>query len=149
MASPMLVKKALPSLNNLMETTAEKPSVEVYAGLEGLKTIFEDILRESKSFDCIASKTHLVKMFTHYFPQFVKRRKKQVIKVRLIADCVPLDSTAKYKILKKKFRTATYVYNDKIAMISLEEKEPIGIVIKDKNFVETQKMFFEVIWESI
>ena len=53
------------------------------------------------------------------------------------------------KLIKKKIKTATWLYNGKIAMISLEEKEPIGILINEKNFYDTHKMIFDLLWENL
>ena len=144
-----LVKKILPELNSLSESVGKRPNVEVYTGKDGLKTIFENILSESKSFSCIASKKQLFKLFQFYFPNFVKRRKKKGIKVRILSEIQPFDKSANYKIIKKKIKTATWLYNGKIAMISLEENEPIGILINEKNFYETHQMMFDLLWDNL
>ena len=141
-----LVRKALPELLNTMESVPQKPAVEVYVGVNGLKSVFEDILQNSDSFFCIASKKHLFKLFKYYFPQFVKRRIEAGIKVKIITDEKPYDKKAQYKIIKEGIKTATWAYNGKIAMVSLEEKEPIGILIKEKNFFETQNLIFDLLW---
>ncbi len=144
-----LVKKILPELNSLSEIVGSRPNIEVYVGKEGLKSIFEDILRNSKSFLCIASKKHLSNLFKYYFPHFVERRKRKRIKVRIISDEQPYDKKAPYKLIKQKIKTATWLYNGKIAMISLEEKEPIGILIEEKNFYETHKLMFDLLWKNL
>lgn len=144
-----LVKKALPELTSVMESVAQKPKVEVYVGINGLKSVFEDILRNSSSFLCIASKEHLFKLFKYYFPHFVKKRMQKGIKVKIISDKQPYDKKAPYKLIKKEIKTATWIYNGKIAMVSLEEKEPIGILIHEKNFYETQKLIFDLLWENL
>jgi len=144
-----LVKKALPELNKIMGVIAKKPKIEVYTGIDGLKSIFEDILGESDSFLCIASKKQLFKLFKYYFPNFVKRRIKNRIKVRIISNSIPYDKKAPYKLIKQGIKTATWVYNGKIAMVSLEEKEPIGILIQERNFYETQKLLFDLLWENL
>lgn len=145
----ILVKKILPELNSISESVGERPNVEVYTGKEGIKTIFEQILSETKEFSCIASKKHILKLFKYYFPHFVERRKKNKIKVRLICDSRPIDKTASSKLIRKKIKTATWLYNGKIAMISLEEKEPMGILINERNFYDTQKMMFDLLWETL
>jgi len=63
-------------------------------------------------------------------------------------DAPPVADDAPYKIIKKKLKTAMYLYNGKIAMVSLE-KEPIGIIIDEKNFYETHQMMFDMLWESL
>ncbi|NQZ85091.1 MAG: TrmB family transcriptional regulator [Nanoarchaeales archaeon] len=145
----MMVKKILPELNLLANGVGSRPNVEVYVGKNGLKTIFENILSDSKSFCCIASKDELNKLFKYYFPQFVKRRINNGIKVKIISDSIPFDKNAPYKLIKKKIKTATWLYDGKIAMISLNEDEPIGILINEKNFYETHKMMFDLLWENI
>ena len=144
-----LIKKSLPELNSLMKGVNKRPSIEVYAGKEGLKTIFEDILNESKSFLCIASKKHLLNLFEYYFPHFVERRKKKGINVKLISNSPPLDPSIPHKLVNKKIKTATFIYKGKIAMLSLDKKEPIGLLIDEKNFYETQKALFELLWERL
>jgi len=144
-----LVKKILPELNSISESVGKRPKVEVYTGKDGIKTIFEQILSEAKEFSCMASKEQMLKLFEFYFPHFVERRKKNKIKVRLIGDSKPIDKTASFKIINKRIKTATWLYNGKIVMISLEEKEPIGVLINEKNFYETHKMMFDLLWENL
>ena len=122
-----LVKKAIPELQTISESTAERPKVEVYVGINGIKTVFEMILREAKEFRVMASKTQLSKLFKYYFPNFVKRRIQKGIKVRMITDAEPYDKKAPNKRIKKPIKTATWCYPNKIIMVSLEEKEPIAM----------------------
>lgn len=44
---------------------------------------------------------------------------------------------------------ANYIYEDKIAMLSLEQKEAIGIIIESKEIAETQKSLFNLLWISL
>jgi sugar-specific transcriptional regulator TrmB len=143
-----MVKKILPELNSLLEGVRKRPEVQVYVGKEGIKSIFEDILRNSKSFEVLVSKKYLFKLFEYYFPNFVKRRIKAKIKVKIISDEPPYDKKAPYKLIKGNLKTATWLYNGKIAMISLEEKEPIGVLIQEKNFYDTQKLMFDLLWKQ-
>ena len=145
-----LVKKILPELNSLAGSVSKRPKVEVYVGKEGLKSIFEGILCEAKEFSVIASKKDLLGLFEYYFPHFVKRRIQKGIKVRMIiSGGLPIDKKSPYKFINQDIKTATWLYSGKIAMISLEEKEPIGIVIDEKNFYETQKVMFEILWKAL
>jgi HTH-type transcriptional regulator, sugar sensing transcriptional regulator len=145
----VLVKKILPELNSISKIVGKRPHIEVFTGKNGIKTIFEQILSEAKEFSCIASRKQMLKLFKYYFPHFVEKRKKKNISVKLIGDSQPIDKTALFKPLKKKIKTAFWLYNKKIAMISLEEKEPIGILIDEKNFFETHKMMFDLLWDNL
>lgn len=144
-----IIEESLPELDSLLKSYIEKPKIEVFLGKNGLKTLFEGILKESNSFYCIASKKQLFELFTFYFPHFVERRKKKGIKVKILSNEMPFDKDAPYKIIKKPLKTATWIYSGKIVMVSLEEAEPIGIMIDEKNFYETQKALFEIIWDNI
>lgn len=144
-----LIEGALPELNSLVKSHITKPRIEVFLGKNGLKTLFEEILNEADSFYCIASKKQLFDLFTFYFPHFVERRKKNKIKVKILSNEKPFDKDAPYKIIKKPLKTATWIYNGKIVMVSLEESEPIGILIDEKNFYETHKAIFELLWENL
>ena len=144
-----LIQEALPELDSLMTSHVEKPRIEVFVGKNGLKTLFEGILKDAESFYCIASKKQLFKLFTFYFPHFVERRKKMGIKVKILSNEMPFDRDAPFKIIKKPLKTATWIYDGKIVMVSVEQAEPIGIMIDEKNFYETHKALFELLWENL
>jgi len=44
------------------------------------------------------------------------------------------------------FTTATNIYGNKVAIISLE-KEPLGVVIENEDIVKTQKVLFNLLWK--
>lgn len=142
-------QKALPSLKALQKETIKLPRIETFVGKDGMKILFEQILEEANSFYCIASNKHLFQLFKYYLPNFVRRRIKKGIKVKLITDRQPFDKNAPYKIMTGSIKTATWVYEGTVIMVSLDQKTPIGIMIKENNIYETQKLFFETIWESI
>ena len=142
----ILLKRALPKLSSL--GSFEEKLVQVYTDKKGIKTIFEDILTEAKTFQAIASVETLAKLFKIYMPYFVARRKKKGIKVKLIVDNIPFDTSADFKILREKFNTCTYIYSDKVVLMSLDGKA-IGIVITDKNFANTYRIMFDQIWTKL
>ena len=145
-----LVNKILPELNSLAGSVSKRPQVEVYVGKEGLKSIFEGILNEAKEFRVMGSKKDLMGLFEYYFPHFVKRRIQKKIKAKMIVSGgAPIDKKSPYKVIKQDIKTAMWLYNGKIAMVSLGEKEPIGIVIDERNFYETQKLMFEMLWNAL
>jgi len=141
--------KVIPDLNNIAESVGKRPKVEVYIGKNGLKTVFEDILNEAKECKVMASNEQLNNLFENYIPNFAVRRKKKRINVKIICDKKLIDKKLKYKVIKKNIKTATWLYNGKIAMISLEKKEPTGIIIVEKNFYATQEMMFDILWDVL
>lgn len=147
-----LIEKVLPDLENLRQFRVSKPKIEVYEGKEGIKTIMEDLLTAKEEILTIASNKHLTKLLEFYFPNFVKRRIKLGIRTRLLTDQKVLTKELnKYKYLPKNFEfdTAQYVYDDKIATISLNQREPIGVIIQDKSISGSQRKFFDLLWNLI
>ena len=146
------IEKILPELEEIKQKRGPKPKVELFEGKEGLKTMMEDILTSKTEILTIASNKSLREMFEFYFPNFVKRRVELKIPTRLLTDGkVMTKKMIKYRFLPKsyKFKTATWVYNDKVAIVSLSQKEPIGVLIEDYEISNSQKNQFELIWSLL
>jgi len=148
-----LIDKILPNLEILNKMKTIKPKIGLYEGKEGIKTIMEDILQtKEKEILIIASNKNLSEILRFYFPNFVKKRIKLGIRIKLLTDKKVLTKQLiKYKYLPKefKFKTANYIYANKIVIISLSQKEPIGILIEDKEIADAQKNFFNLLWHLL
>lgn len=143
------IAEIIPGLELIRKSIKEKPSITLYEGRAGMKTILEDILKTKKDFMCYASKKDLAKFFKYYFPHFVDERVKLGIKAKLILDAEPIaKELTEFKIINKKFKTATWIYGNRIAILTLEENEPVGIIIENEEIANTQRIVFEVMWAS-
>ena len=79
----------------------------------------------------------------------MRKREELGIKAKLIVDKKPpTRKLTEYKLIKKKFKTSTVIYGDKIAIFSLNKKEPIGVLIKDKEIADTQRIVFDIMWNQ-
>jgi len=146
-----MINNISPDLDLLSKMNITKPAVELFEGKEGLKTINEHVL-SSKEVLVIASNKYIKKILEFYFPNFVKRRIKLKIKVKILSDEKPLGKELlQYKPLPKNFniKTVTYLFNDEVAIISLNQQEPVGIIIKNKEIFNTQKEMFNLLWSLI
>lgn len=157
-----ILEEAMPNLQSIYNVSEVKPKVKFYEGKNGIKSILEDILKLKKDFFAITAIEDMLKVFDNYFPHFIKERVNCKINVKLLTNRSPVALTLAQKD-KMEFRqtkfvpegfffhTAMFIYGDKLAMISVNKKPVIGIVIEDANIVYTQKMLFEIIWgyESI
>ncbi|MFH1849788.1 MAG: helix-turn-helix domain-containing protein [archaeon] len=143
------IKQILPDLISMKESALEKPKVTVYEGKTGLVSILEDILKTKDDFLCLASKKALLRMLEFYFPNFVKRRVKLGIRAKLVLDAKPIvTEQTEYKIVNKRFNTATWIYAEKVAILSLTSREPMGVIIENKEIADSQRMMFDLIWGS-
>lgn len=143
------INKILPYLIKIKETAVEKPKVMLYEGKIGLISILEDILKTKKDFLCYTSKNLLLKILEYYFPHFIKRRIKAGIKAKLILNEKPIaQKLTEYRIVNKKFVTATWIYGNKVAILSLTKQEPIGVIVENKEIADTQRIVFDLMWKA-
>lgn len=150
------IKRILPELKQVYKSSIEKPKVEFYEGKEGLKTILDDLTREKKEILVYGSTKKQLGLLDFYFPNYIKRRVKDRIKIKVISE----KSREALKIHKKdkeelremrflppeiEFPTSTNIYGNKVAIISLE-KDIVGVIIEDKNIADTQRDVFNLLW---
>lgn len=145
-----LTNQILPSLVAIQKLKIIKPNIMVYEGKEGIKTVMEDILKSKHDILIISSNKNIRKLLEFYFPWFVKRRIKLGIKVKLLTDEKPITKQLiEFKYLPKyiEFKTSDYIYGDKVAIISLSQEVPMGIIIENKEISGTQRCIFNLIWD--
>jgi sugar-specific transcriptional regulator TrmB len=129
--------------------TKEKEETNFYKGKEGLKTVFEDQLKE-KEILILGASPLAYDVLQFYFKWYDKTRKEKKIKARIIANDrrikrIPL---AEIKYLPEKYSSpvSVNIYGDKTAII-LWAKEPMAIVIKNKEITLGYRNYFELMWE--
>ncbi len=141
----------MPLLKGLYEKTKEKEETNFYKGKEGLRTVFEDQLTENNRREVlILGASHSAfEILPFYFKWYDKDRANKRIKVRIIASekfrkRIPL-SEIRYLPRKYANPLAINIYKDKVAII-LWKKEPIAIVIREKEVADSYRKYFEIMW---
>ncbi|MFA5857240.1 MAG: helix-turn-helix domain-containing protein [Candidatus Pacearchaeota archaeon] len=141
-----------PLVESLLEKYSkkhEKEETNFYKGKEGLKTVFEDQLN-SKEILILGASPNAYDILQFYFHWYDKKRKQKNIKARIIAQDkkiknIPL-SEVRYLPEKYSSPVAINIYQDKTAII-LWAKDPIAIVIKNKEINQGYKNYFEIMWK--
>jgi sugar-specific transcriptional regulator TrmB len=150
--------EAIPKLKEIQEKVVDKPEVNVYYGKEGLKTILQGVLKTKKDFHIIGNFREFEQYFDFYSSLFVKQRVKEGIVCKLIEekskDNLELKKSDKKEKRITKFldgiqdlKSEIYVYGDKVALLTLMEEEPVGVVIKNKEMAKLMKLIFEKVWK--
>lgn len=146
----------LPKMQEIYASVVEKPNVQLYEGITGIKTILDDIIRTKKSVLVYGATSKQQRVLRSFFPNFVQRRVRSRIKTRVITEN-SRESRALYKRNKKELRemrflpsslefpTTTNVYGNNVAILSFE-KEFVGVLISDANIAKTQRLVFELLW---
>ena len=148
------VKEVIPELKKMFQPLKKKPMVEVYEGVEGIKTILNDIIRTGR--ELLAFNT-LGKEFFDYAPKWViekylDERKKKKIKSRQFyvkGAKIIKHPMAKYKEIPRQFSQVTlFVYGNNVVMFILIE-EPLTIKIESKEVANLYRGQFNLMWNKI
>ena len=153
------ISPIIAQLEAMQESTTEKPTVEIYEGKEGLKTILEDVLKEKQEFHIIGNFGKFAEYFRYFSNLFVKRRIEAGIRCKLLEERSPenlkLRKTDRRELRITKFldgleklNAECYLYGDRIAMLTLLEEQPVGIVIKNRELSKLFKLLFTRLWEK-
>lgn len=153
-----LFERILPELRSVYNTLTAKPRIRFYEGVEGIKTVLQDTLSvRDKKLRGILS---VVDLFTvpgkEFMDTYVAERIKLKIGLRVIRseqkevpEYWPTDPRAlrelRYAPKGMVFAMTTYVYDDKVALVS-SQKENFGMIIESKEFSETFGHLFEALW---
>ncbi len=162
-----LLKKAeklLPALLSLQSKSAYKPQIQYYEGRDGIKKIFEDMLETRDEILGYTNLANLPKTLTEdYLRDYAARKMKLRIKTRMLSPT----SKSALAYLKKyypkdfdhdlveilfinpkqfMFEYEINIYDDKVAIISLNTDEIIGLIIQSAIYAKTERAIFSLAW---
>jgi HTH-type transcriptional regulator, sugar sensing transcriptional regulator len=152
------INSILPTLLLKFSEQKEKANVEVFLGWNGLKTVFEDLLREcDKGDQCFvfgASKGN--QQADIFFTKYSKLRAKKGIKTQIIFNeevkktkrMEFFQKSNKYhlKFLKQSTPAEIMLYKN-ISSIIILTKEPLVIRVTGKEVMQSFKQHFDVMWK--
>ena len=145
------VKDILPQLTQLTKFHKDQIKVEVYKGVEGVKTILNDVLRVGKDYVIFGiDETMFKEKLGPFMDQFFRKEKKLGFKERILTrdnvEFVYEYDTAMYRYLpKESFNpTPTYVYGENVAILIWE---PFSVIkIQNAALADSYAKYFEMLW---
>ena len=149
------IKAVLSELESIKASLTKKPQIEMFEEINGLKSIFNDILKEDKETWFIGD-PKMLEVLEFYFPHFIKQKRKQKIFSKVLTyDCRTM---RKYKqeapkehinmrFMDEKIEMTKIIYGNKIAFLTFREKNSIGILVNNKDIAETERKLFELLWK--
>lgn len=150
------LKLVLPELDALKKSVKEKPTLELYEGLAGIKTVMENILKENKESWFIADPV-FIDALQFYFPHFITKKRKQGMYSKLITlDCKRMrtykkKSPRKYidvRFIGESLPTTKIIYGNKVAMLTFEKENSIGVILENKQTSDTERKLFGLLWKT-
>ncbi len=159
--SKKAVEDLLPLVKSITAESDFKPQIRVYAGEEGFRKVWDEILNfGGKDFLSIARIETFVEFAGEKFLLDIQNRKiKAGISSRAINESsalalkmVEMDKTSSRETRLAptgfEFPSTEIIYGDKIAMFSTRE-ENITVVIESKDFAQTHRIYFEMMWKFL
>jgi HTH-type transcriptional regulator, sugar sensing transcriptional regulator len=152
------LKDVVPQFQELLGSSAHRPSVRYYEGEAGVRDILTDVLKTSEK-----SKEKLFRIYSsegirdliaHAWPGFIKLRVRHHVRVKTISigaggTTHGLDER-KWLTQANKSPSYIFIYPGKTAFISLDERRQLfGVIIEDDAIAATQEMIFDALWKMM
>jgi sugar-specific transcriptional regulator TrmB len=152
------IKQSMPTLLNFFYTYSEQPGVRFFQGKEGIKQIFDDMLRTRQNIYLIRSPSDDKFYDIEFFNKFrAQRAKLGITTYALTPKYLPaIDRTKESadevnKFLRTWLPVDSYtgsvewdVYGNKVAIISYGE-EAIGMIIESPQIAESMRQLFHLL----
>ena len=150
------IKEILPRLKQLREINKEKQEVNIYYGKKGMKSVFEDTLKENNEILVFGGGGKSKESLGPYYKLWNKIRAKNKIKLKLLwnedlrikKDEIKDLDLVELKFLPKEFENPApaMIYKDKVA-ITVWSEEPIATLIKSKEINKSFRDYFNLLWK--
>lgn len=153
------LKEILPELKARFKKNNSPLTACFYEGTKGIKNIFDDILSKQYPILATTSIEDAGNVLGDDFTDFISQRQQKHLPVKLLTYRSPASLRMKRddeselrltRFLPKtlRFKTANFVYGDCVAVISLRNEKPFGLIIEDDNIAKTYRIFFELLWDQ-
>ncbi|MBI2355675.1 MAG: hypothetical protein HYV13_00525 [Candidatus Doudnabacteria bacterium] len=154
------LKSIMPELQAKRFTHGGRFVVQIYNGPTQIKLIMDDIIDTKHHISAIVSwdewKTFLGSDFVK---DFIERRVQHFLRVRLLTAQTPssveLKKLDEQSLRHTKFlpdnagiNNSIFIYGNKLAIISINKRQPMGIVIDDLDIAHSAEILFEALWNQ-
>lgn len=157
------IEKIIPQLKTLYEVNRGKPDVKFYEGQEGVKTVLDSILEETREMLVFGDGNSFRRAIPGWTDTWSERRAKRGIKAKYLLKATPLAievgkrykrsnalkcRMTKYRVLPEAYEieyNGFYVYNNKV-VLCIYEKEPLAIVIESHIVANLMRSMFNILW---
>jgi sugar-specific transcriptional regulator TrmB len=156
-------KLILPELLSLSTGHAFKPKIKYFEGIEGVKNIFKDILESEQEILGYSNLKGLAEAYGEHLSGFYEEKINKKIKSRIIcpssSEAIEFSSKFYPKEYPKElfevlfinprefwFEHEISIYGNKVAVISLDKEEIIGMIFESEVYAKSQTAIFNLAW---
>ncbi len=154
------IEKILPGLKELFATHHVRPRLQSFEGKTGVKSIFEDSLknRSKKIYQIVRVRDFLEFLGEEYAAEYIHRRSKNNITAYalhqksgdILTELFGKESTqwkrhTRFLPSSVFYASMIMIYDNKVAMVSTK-KENFGFIIESREFARTLEAYFHFMW---
>lgn len=156
-------KDILPELLTLSNAQAFKPSIRSYEGLSGIRTIFEQTLQAESEVLGYTNLEALGELLPDFLPDYTQKLVDAKIKTRFISPSTENARSFLQRFYPKDFprelveilfvnptefafENQIAIYENTVAIMSLNPDELMGVVIESAVYARTQRAVFNLSW---
>ena len=156
-----LAEKIVPELLKLTNVNAFKPIIRSYEGLEGIKAIFDQTLEAKSEVLGYTNLEALGELLPDYLPEYTKKLVKKNVKARFLSPSTrrareflstfypkgfPQELVEILFVNPKEFdfENQISIYDNSVAIISLNPDEQIGVLIESAVYAKTERAGFNL-----
>jgi len=156
------LKNNLPQLLAMYNLKGSEGFIKYYEGLEAIKSVYENLLEDIKAHDyyyVVCDTKQWLALDQKYFLNFIKRRAKYNIKIRLLLQDSKIAREHKKmeKIFNEKIKflpqgtslTTDLIVIPKRVVIHQLTQPTIAMVIENNSIIQMHRELFELIWKTI
>ena len=153
------MQSVLPELLAVYNKPRTKPRIVFYEGLDGIKEVYADTLKEKAMIVGWSDYEQSKKIMGSYYQTYAEARSKSGILFKVIARDT---AAARQKVASKNrelrdirigslggITTEVYVYGNKVAMISFRSSPLFAVIIEDHSMAETLRFIWEDAWSKL
>ena len=133
----------------------EPYSIEIFSGVEGFKTLLEDIVKEGKDYKMLGYEALGTKLLRYYFVHWQKRRIEKKIRRQIIAKKKRRQEIGKYPQLTEarflpddyEIPTSVLIYGNKSILFLPLEDDFVAVRIDSEKITKSFETYFELLWK--
>ena len=144
----------LPELAFQFSGSKSKRTVDVFEGLGGMKTLFDDMIKTKAEIIMLFATGKAYAYLPHYMKRWDRELNQSKIKVKVLLNA-KVDKTlyqnykqGQIKILPRRFFTPTqiFIYGNK-SCVALWSDNPLAILITDEEITSGFRRYYDFLWK--
>jgi len=152
------IHAAIPRLDAIRHGDDFKPHVKILEGIDEIRSVYENMLETKQPILSIIPWDEWVQLLGRGFMEdFIESRVRHFLHIRMLAPRTALTAELKARDAQElrqlrflpedlHIHTTTFIFGNKVVIISLNKKLPTAVLIEDPNICHTETVFFEELW---